>query len=100
MSVLVLFVSTTQGEGGAGIRSAVVPPVGQTKVFLRLCELLDGKMPGEDGDTAAESEGLSAAGEAMEALCGPYECTPKESNRVALPAGAAVTRVVTVNYSF
>lgn len=100
MSLLVLFVQTTQGEAGAGIRSFVIPAECQTDEFLTLCSLLDGKMPGEDGDTLAECEELSAAGEILEGLCESYECTVRDRDRVALPTGTAVTRVVTVIYSF
>lgn len=100
MSLLILFVKTIEGEAGANIRSFVIPAECQTDEFLTLCGLLDGKMPGEDGDTLEEFKKLSIAGEALETLCEPYECTTKDHDRVALPAGVAVTRVVTVNYSF
>lgn len=107
MSILVLFMSTTEGEARPKMRRcaklrrcAVVPPEGQTAEFLTLCGRLDGKLLGQD------YKETDADGEAMEALCKPYGGGDSDyvtvfSDRVrALPAGAEVTRAVTVNYAF
>ena len=102
MSVLVLFVSLKPADYGNFIRSAVIPPEGQTGEFLRLCDVLNGKMPGEDGETRAEIRELAAAGNALEALCDAYGGTWSENDgcTVVVPTGMAVTRVVTVSYMF
>jgi hypothetical protein len=102
--VLVLFVLLSPSDMAEFLSSAAVPPEAQTPEFLRLCERLDGAMPGESGGSRSERREIHLASEALEALCRPFmpsdDVFHKMSSRVCLPAGAAVTRVVTVSFNY
>lgn len=96
--VLVVFVLLTPFDLGEFINSAFVPRAAQTPEFLRLCELLDGEMPGESGESRKETREIAAGAEALDAMCEPHMLSKGMGSRVCLPDNASVTRVVTVSY--
>ena len=95
MSVLVMHVSVNTSDFGDFLWWAVVPAENQTPEFLRLCDLLDGKMPGEDGDTVAETKDICEASEDLDKMCGGFG---GDGSTVRLPPGTVVARVVTIGH--
>ena len=97
-SVLIMFVTLIPVDLAEFIITALVPEAEMTSELETLCSFLDGELPGESGDTDAHNNQLNIASCRLEELCKPYMAA--RGARVRLPAGAVVTRIVTVSYSF